>query len=102
MNEPREWTGHWWRPDDPDDVLAGVLKYAPGQGGQLVLIGHWSESASRRSSPAGSHPDEPIRWPAILGKAGDSLVTLVEPWVANTRGPFSLDPPVSLRRVASA
>ncbi len=39
INEPFEYKGFWWKPDDPDNKVAGVLTYKPGESITLELIG---------------------------------------------------------------
>ena len=37
--DPFEYKGYWWKPDDPDNKVAGVLTYKPGESITLELIG---------------------------------------------------------------
>lgn len=39
LDEAFEFKGYWWRPDDPDNKVAGVLTYKPGESIILELIG---------------------------------------------------------------
>lgn len=39
LDEAFEFKGYWWRPDDPDNMVAGVLTYKPGESIILELIG---------------------------------------------------------------
>lgn len=39
LSEPFEYKGYWWKPDDPDNKVAGVLTYKPGESIVLELIG---------------------------------------------------------------
>ncbi|UIN30634.1 HEPN domain-containing protein [Microbacterium binotii] len=93
LDQPREWVGHWWRPDHPEAVSAGVLTYDPEKGVALRLIGGWSRFASTELVPGlVAHHDEIERWPVIHGRSGDSQLTIVEPWVSHTIGPYREDP----------
>ena len=39
LEEAFEFKGYWWRPDDPNNMVAGVLTYKPGESIILELIG---------------------------------------------------------------
>ena len=39
FNEPFEYKGYWWKPNDSDNKVAGVLTYKPGESITLELIG---------------------------------------------------------------
>lgn len=39
LHELKEWVGHWWRPEDPDTIVPGVLSYDQNTGLALQLIG---------------------------------------------------------------
>ena len=39
LSEPFELKGYWWKPDTPDNTVAGVLSYQPGESISLELIG---------------------------------------------------------------
>ena len=39
LDEAFEFKGYWWRPDDPDNMVAEVLTYKPGESIILELIG---------------------------------------------------------------
>jgi len=84
LNEPRTWTGHWWRTDLPDQQVPGVLYWDPAEGLRLDLIGGWSTppettrlegdtkvtTVSSRSLPS---------WPILHGLANGKAITLIEP-----------------------
>ena len=39
FSEPFEHKGYWWKPNNPDNKVAGVLTYKPGESIVLELIG---------------------------------------------------------------
>ncbi len=39
LSEPFEHKGYWWKPNNPDNKVAGVLTYKPGESIVLELIG---------------------------------------------------------------
>lgn len=39
FNEPFDYKGYWWKPNDPDNKVAGVLTYKPSESIILELIG---------------------------------------------------------------
>lgn len=39
LSEPFEYKGYWWKPENPDNKVAGVLSYKPGESITLELIG---------------------------------------------------------------
>lgn len=41
--DPFEYKGYWWKPDDPDNKVAGVLTYKPGESITLELIGTFNK-----------------------------------------------------------
>lgn len=93
LDQPREWIGQWWRPDQPAAVAAGVLTYDPVRGITLRLIGAW-EYRTKTELALGvvATHDEVERWPVLHGRCGNSELTLVEPWVESSRGPLGGDP----------
>ena len=47
LSEPFEYKGYWWKPDDPENKVAGVLTYKPGENIVLELIGTFDQVFSR-------------------------------------------------------
>lgn len=47
LDKPSEWTGHWWLPEDPERAIPGVLRYVPGDGLRLSLIGGFEDRITR-------------------------------------------------------
>jgi hypothetical protein len=43
--------GRFWLPETPDNPIAGTLRFSPGDGGRLSLIGHVEDPASRTPLP---------------------------------------------------
>jgi hypothetical protein len=93
LDQPHEWIGRWWRPDHPEAVSAGVLTFDPSHGIELRLIGGWSRLASTEvSTGLSAIHNEVERWPVIHGRCGTSELTLIEPWVSQSRGAWGEDP----------
>lgn len=79
LHEPQEWRGHWWLPEAPDQRMAGWLRYEPGDGLTLTLIGgfedgRWIEVAPGVHSLSGGQRDFPV----IHGLAGATPITLFD------------------------
>lgn len=43
MLEPFEYTGLWWIPENPENKIAGILRYIPGEWAKLDLIGSFKD-----------------------------------------------------------
>ena len=43
LSEPFEYKGYWWKPDAPENMVAGVLTYKPGESITLELIGTFDQ-----------------------------------------------------------
>lgn len=43
LSEPFEYKGYWWKSDDPENKVAGVLTYKPGESIILELIGTFDQ-----------------------------------------------------------
>jgi hypothetical protein len=43
MNEEFEYEGVWWLPDQPEKEVSGTLKFTPGEGAVLELIGSFRD-----------------------------------------------------------
>lgn len=43
LDEPGEWWGLWWLPEDPDQQVPGILRYSPDDGPLLSLIGAFED-----------------------------------------------------------
>lgn len=67
LDKPADWTGHWWLPEDPDNTVAGVLRYDPAAGLRLDLIGGFENRILRpikHGSPSGRAPG-PGPWSSV-------------------------------------
>jgi len=92
LDQPHEWIGRWWRPDRPEAVSAGVLTFDPARGIELRLIGGWLRRATTEKHGVTAIHNEVERWPVVHGRCGTAELTLIEPWVAESRGPLGEDP----------
>lgn len=93
LDQPHEWIGRWWRPDRPEATSAGVLTFDPARGIELRLIGGWPRLASTEviTGVTAIH-NEVERWPVVHGICGAAELTLIEPWVSQSRGSWGEDP----------
>ena len=79
LTEPAEWTGRWWLPDDPETVIAGVLRYQPDNGPVLSLVGGFSEQSLVEIEGGWQSVEiENLRWPVLHGIASGRRVTLLD------------------------
>lgn len=79
LNVSRTWTGQWWRPDEPDDKIPGVLSYEPATGMRLDLIGGWDNHITFPGENGGTVVTSATRdWPVILGVGDGKLLTLLD------------------------
>ena len=78
LDEPAEWSGLWWLPDAPDEKVPGVLRYKPGDGPVLSLIGVFEDRIMSSPSPGLTlfHEGSPTR-DVINGAAEQREVTLL-------------------------
>ncbi|MCB5229813.1 MAG: hypothetical protein LHW44_07120 [Candidatus Cloacimonetes bacterium] len=54
MTELLEYKGRWWVPDNPEDVVPGLIKYTPENGITLELIGQFKPTKSKTFPGDGS------------------------------------------------
>jgi hypothetical protein len=64
----REFTGVWWRPDDPDEQLTGTLVIDKEHRGELRLIGAFRDLNALQ---------QPFTHSVILGVGGGQKITLI-------------------------
>jgi len=78
LDEPAEWSGLWWLPDAPDEKVPGVLRYKPGDGPVLSLIGVFEDRIMSSPSPGLTlfHEGSPT-WDVIHGAAEHREVSLL-------------------------
>ncbi|GAA2335306.1 HEPN domain-containing protein [Dactylosporangium salmoneum] len=80
-----EWAGHWWLPEEPDRTLEGTLRYDPDDGLRLSLTGGFDD---RVRVPLGNGwvgvMNESKSWPAVLGLAEGTAITLLDCHATNT------------------
>ena len=78
LDESAEWSGLWWLPDAPDEKVPGVLRYEPGDGPVLSLIGAFEDRIMSSPSPGLTLIHEGSRtWDVIHGAAEQREVTLL-------------------------
>ncbi|MGY0389537.1 ApeA N-terminal domain 1-containing protein [Nocardioides sp. WG-D5] len=78
LDEPGEWAGVWWVPGDPDDQVAGVLRYEPERGLELSLIGTFEDRIMSSPSPGVVDIHEGYQtWDVIHGVAEQREITLL-------------------------
>jgi hypothetical protein len=78
LDESAEWAGLWWLPDDPDNQIPGVLRYEPGKGLALSLIGAFEDRIMSSPSPGVTAIHEGHRtWDVIHGAAEQREITLL-------------------------
>jgi len=74
-----EWSGHWWLPAEPDRKVPGVLRYEPGHGLRLSLIGGFEDRVLQPVSPGVVAVMEGTKsWSAIWGVAENKEITLLD------------------------
>ncbi|WP_231494796.1 HEPN domain-containing protein [Cellulomonas sp. KRMCY2] len=78
LDEAAEWAGIWWLPDDPDERIAGVLRYEPETGLALSLIGAFEDRIMSSLSPGVVAVHEgTLTWEVIHGAAEQREITLL-------------------------
>ncbi|MEV4348916.1 HEPN domain-containing protein [Actinoplanes sp. NPDC049596] len=78
LDESAEWAGLWWLSDDPDEQIPGVLRYEPGNGLVLSLIGAFEDRITSSPSPGVEMVHEGHRtWDVIHGAAEQREITLL-------------------------
>lgn len=78
LDESAEWVGLWWLPDDPAERVPGVLRYEPGDGLKLSLIGAFEDRILSSPSPGVVAVHEGRRvWDVIHGAAERREITLL-------------------------
>lgn len=103
MNEAREWAGQWWRPEDPENKVPGVLSFSPDTGLRLRLIGGWKYNVTRRGANGSTIvTDELQRWPIVVGIGDGKGITLLSVNVATAKsfgvaGMFAVPDTLELR-----
>lgn len=79
LNASAEWAGLWWLPDDPDYRVPGFLRYEPGNGLTLSLIGTFEERLMTTLAPGlvAVHEGQQT-WEVIHGAAEQREITLLD------------------------
>lgn len=78
LDEPGEWAGLWWLPDDLDERVPGVLRYEPGTGLALSLIGTFEDRITSNPRPGVAMVHEGRRtWDVIHGVAEQREISLL-------------------------
>lgn len=89
LDESAEWAGTWWLPDDPDEQIAGVLRYEPATGLALSLIGAFEDRIMSSPSPGLVAVHEGTQtWNVIHGVAEHREITLLGCVPTSTRRTF--------------
>jgi len=89
LDQHSEFEGFWWLPDKPDEKVPGILRYEPGSGLSLSLIGGFEDRITSSPSPgvttihAGSRS-----WKIIYGMANRREITLIDCVPIKTNGFF--------------
>jgi hypothetical protein len=78
LDASAEWAGLWWLPDDPDHRVPGVLRYEPGDGLVLSLIGAFEDRLMTTLAPGvvAVHEGQQT-WDVINGAAEQREITLL-------------------------
>lgn len=93
LNESRDWTGHWWLPEDPDKKVPGVLSFTPGTGLRLRLIGGWDYHVTRQGENGSTIvTDQTKVWPMVHGYGDNTPITLLNASLVAARGGFFGEP----------
>ena len=67
MMESFDFKGFWWLSNNPSEKLSGICSFTPSEGGELELIGDFSNLAE------GNDSDQPL---LILGTTLKGEITL--------------------------
>jgi len=87
FTKPQEWSGQWWRPDEPEERVPGVLYYTPKSGLRLRLIGGWAHRVTLDSGNGITLvTDKTKQWPVIIGSARGKYITLLDTQFAGATG----------------
>ena len=79
LHEPHEWSGHWWLPEAPDEICAGVLRYAADGGLTLSLVNGFEDQVLRQDGPGTWAVVEGTRrWNVMHGVAENKQITLLD------------------------
>jgi|ERR1039457_806304 hypothetical protein len=85
----REWRGHWWLPEKPDDVMPGTLIQREEDGEVLLkLVGGFNITVLTPIGENESGVSFDSEFPIILGNSGDQLFTLLQCTAIHTSGGF--------------
>lgn len=78
LDQPGEWWGLWWLPEDPDQQVPGILRYSPDGGPVFSLIGTFENRIMSSPSPGLTMIHEGTRtWDVIHGAAEQRKITLL-------------------------
>ncbi|MFF2927045.1 HEPN domain-containing protein [Streptomyces celluloflavus] len=78
LDEPDEWAGLWWLPNEPDYQVPGVLRYVPKDGLVLSLIGTFEDRIMTTHAPGVVSIHEGLQtWDVIHGAAEQREITLL-------------------------
>ncbi|KOX33952.1 hypothetical protein ADK67_04890 [Saccharothrix sp. NRRL B-16348] len=78
LDESGEWAGLWWRPDNADEQVPGVLRYDPEGGLSLSLIGAFEDRITTNPAPGVTMYHEGTRtWDVIHGAAEQREISLL-------------------------
>lgn len=78
LDEAGEWAGMWWLPNNRDEQVPGVLRYSPGVGLSLSLIGSFGHHIMSIPRPGVSIPQGTKTWDVIHGAAEQREITLLD------------------------
>ncbi|GAB3131996.1 ApeA N-terminal domain 1-containing protein [Marisediminicola antarctica] len=78
LDEAGEWAGLWWRPDDPNERVPGVLRYNAAGSLSLSLIGAFEDRVTSNLAPGVTAHHEGTRtWDVIHGAAEQREISLL-------------------------
>jgi ApeA N-terminal domain 1 len=77
LDEPGEWAGLWWLPDEPENQVPGVLRYEPEDGLKLSLIGTFEDRIMTTHAPGVTIHEGRRTWDVIHGAAEQREISLL-------------------------
>lgn len=78
LDEPGEWAGLWWLPDDPGYQVPGVLRYDSEGGLVLSLIGAFEDRIMTMHTPGVVSYEGRRNWDVLYGVAEQREITLLD------------------------
>lgn len=85
LDKSADWTGHWWLPENTENVVPGVLRYDPAGGLGLDLIGGFEDRILRPIKHGVAVMQGSRSWPVIVGVADNKEITLIDCWPSHSK-----------------